>query len=78
MEYEIQLEELQIFEQDGRSLAVIKVVFRRNMEYHVTNVFLQTFVLVSVGYLTFFFRFYTLIYPYGWAFMFVSQGGQLY
>ena len=56
VEYEIQLEDLQIKDDDSYSAAEVKVVFRRRMEYHVTNTFLQTFVLVSVGYLSFFFR----------------------
>ncbi|TRY75302.1 hypothetical protein TCAL_15664 [Tigriopus californicus] len=56
VEYEIQLEDLQIGEEDGVSKAIVKVVFRRRMEYHVTNTFLQTIILVSVGFLSFFFR----------------------
>lgn len=56
VEYEIQLEDLQVMSVNNFSRAVVKVVFRRNMEYHVTNIFLQTLILVSVGYLSFFFR----------------------
>ena len=56
VEYEIQLEELQVMQVSNISRAVVKVVFRRRMEYHVTNIFLQTLILVSVGYLSFFFR----------------------
>ena len=34
----------------------LQIVFRRRMEFHVTNTFLQTFLLISVGYLSFFFE----------------------
>ncbi len=37
------------------SRAVVKFVFRRNMEFHVTNTFLQTFILVCVGYFSYYF-----------------------
>lgn len=33
-----------------------KVVFRRRMEFHVTNTFLQTFFLIWVGYLSLYFE----------------------
>ena len=56
MEYEIQYEDLQIRSRNNISTAVVKVIFRRRMEYHVTNTFLQTLILVSVGFLSFFFR----------------------
>ncbi len=43
---------------EGRpgSVAKIKVVFRRRMEYHLTSTFLQTLSLVGVGYMSLFFR----------------------
>ena len=55
VEYEIQLEALHIETVNRISRAVVKIVFRRNMWFHVTNTFLQTFVLVAVGALTLFF-----------------------
>ena len=33
----------------------MQIVFRRRMEFHVTNTFLQTLLLVVVGYMSFFF-----------------------
>ncbi len=38
------------------SHAVVKIVFRRRMEYHVTSIFLQTFVLTCVGFMSLFFH----------------------
>jgi hypothetical protein len=55
MEYEIQMEVLHIETVDQTSRAVVKIVFRRNMEFHVTNTFLQTFILIAVGLITLFF-----------------------
>lgn len=40
----------------GLMQGVITVVLRRRMEYHLTNTFLQTFLLVIIGFLSFFFR----------------------
>ena len=37
------------------SRAAVKIVFRRKMEFHVTNTFLQTFILVCVGYMSLYF-----------------------
>lgn len=55
MEYEIQLEELGITSVNRISRAVAKIVFRRRMEFHVTNTFLQTFILIGVGYMSLYF-----------------------
>ena len=41
MEYEIQTEALKILSINNISVASLKFVFRRRMEYHVTNTFLQ-------------------------------------
>ena len=41
VEYEIQKEILQIGSKNNISRAHLKFVFRRRMEYHVTNTFLQ-------------------------------------
>ncbi len=38
------------------SRAEVKIVFRRRMEYHVTNTFLQTGILMMVGYMSYYFR----------------------
>eukprot|EP00094_Tigriopus_californicus_P006421 TCALIF_06184-PA protein Name:"Similar to GLRB Glycine receptor subunit beta (Homo sapiens)" AED:0.20 eAED:0.20 QI:0/1/0.66/1/1/1/6/0/430 len=55
VEYEIQLEELGITSVNRISRAVAKIVFRRRMEFHVTNTFLQTFILIGVGYMSLYF-----------------------
>lgn len=55
MEYEIQKEALELKSVNGISRAVVKIVFRRRMEFHVTNTFLQTFILIGVGYMSLFF-----------------------
>ena len=55
VEYEIQMEALEFKSVNNISLGIVKFVFRRNMEFHVTNTFLQTFLLVCVGYFSYFF-----------------------
>ena len=37
------------------SEAVAKILFRRRMEYHVTNTLFQKFMLLLIGFLSFFF-----------------------
>ena len=46
MEYEIQTEALKILSINNISVASLKFVFRRRMEYHVTNTFLQVCTLL--------------------------------
>ncbi len=43
---------------DGRAggAARVRVFFRRRMEYHLTSTFMQTLVLIGVGYMSLFFR----------------------
>ncbi len=41
VEYEIQQEDLEISSKNNISRASLKFVFRRRMEYHVTNTFMQ-------------------------------------
>ena len=55
VEYEIQMEDLNFRTSNNISQGVVKFVFRRNMEFHVTNTFLQTFLLVCVGYFSYYF-----------------------
>ena len=55
MEYSIQLEALDLMSENEISRAAVKIVFRRKMEFHVTNTFLQTFILVCVGYMSLYF-----------------------
>ena len=55
-EYNIELEEMRVTSSNNISRAIVKFVFRRNMEYHVTNSLLQMFIMTSVGFLTFWFR----------------------
>ena len=37
------------------SQAEVLIVFQRRMEYHVTNIILQTFLLQLIGFMTMFF-----------------------
>ena len=55
VEYEIQLEDLTVESVNRISRGIVKIVFRRRMEFHVTNTFLQTFLLIGVGYMSLFF-----------------------
>ena len=55
VEYEIQMVALYTKSKQNISRAMARVVFRRRMEFHVTNTFLQTFTLVCVGYLSLYF-----------------------
>ena len=45
VEYEIQMEALQIVSENNISKAELKFVFRRRMEFHVANTFLQVNLL---------------------------------
>ena len=77
VEYKIQMQDLKILtSKDDISVAQVRVVFQRKMEYHVANTFLQvgnlklkqsqnsmkcplllqTFVIMMVGYLSFYFE----------------------
>ena len=55
VEYEIQMEALEFRSVNNVSQGIVKFVFRRNMEFHVTNTFLQTFLLTCVGYFSYYF-----------------------
>lgn len=55
VEYEIQMEALEFKSENNKSQAIVKFVFRRRMEFHVANTFLQTFILTCVGGFSFFF-----------------------
>ena len=55
VEYEIQMEALEFRSVNNISQGIVKFVFRRNMEFHVTNTFLQTFLLTCVGYFSYYF-----------------------
>ena len=55
MEYEIQMEALEMISVNNISRAEVKIVFRRRMEFHVTNTFLQTLILILVGYMSYYF-----------------------
>ena len=52
-EYEIQMEALQIKSFNNISQAIVKFVFRRRIEYHVTKTFLQVNILVLIMILTY-------------------------
>jgi len=56
LEYEIQDERLFIDNTNEESRAELKIVFRRRIEYHIFGVFIQQKVLISVGFLTYFFE----------------------
>ena len=55
VEYDIQMETMEITSNNNISRAIYKIVFRRKMEYHVTNTFLQTFLLLCIGYMSYYF-----------------------
>jgi len=55
VEYRIEMETLDFYSVNNISHAEAKVLFRRKMEYHVTNTFLQSFILIMVGYLSYYF-----------------------
>lgn len=55
VEYEVQLEAFETTSVNNISQAVVKIVFRRRMEYHVTNTFLQTIILVGIGFMSYYF-----------------------
>ena len=55
VEYEIQLEKLVMSSFKNISRGTVIIVFRRRMEYHVTNTFMQNFFLIGVGYMSLFF-----------------------
>ena len=55
VEYEIQKWVLEIKVVNKVSVAEVKIVFRRRIEYHVTNTMLQTLILIFVGYMSFHF-----------------------
>ena len=48
--------EVGVIESIDKSQFIINLTFKRRMEYHVTNTFLQTQLLILVGYLSFYFR----------------------
>jgi len=56
VEYDIQMEEMEFYIHHNVSYAETKVLFRRKMEFHATNTFLQTFILVMVGYMSYYFE----------------------
>ena len=56
VEYEIQMEALEMSSNNNISQAEVKIVFRRRMEFHVTNTFLQTLILLLVGYMSYYFK----------------------
>ena len=55
VEYEIQLEHLEMKAVNNISRAYIKIVFARKIEFHIANTFLQTFLLILVGYMSLYF-----------------------
>ena len=56
-EYNIVVEELNITtSEDDHSLALVKVVFRRQGGFHVVTTFVQTMVIILVAFVTFFFH----------------------
>ncbi len=49
------MERLEVTSSNNISTAEVKIVFRRRMEFHVTNTFLQTLILIMVGYMSYYF-----------------------
>ena len=52
VEYTIEKAALQVNSVNNVSRAYVKFVFKRRIEYHITNTITQTFILVIVGYLS--------------------------
>ena len=50
------MEALQFRSVNNISQGIVKFVFRRRMEFHVTNTFLQTLILTFVGYFSYYFE----------------------
>ncbi len=55
VEYDIRLLHFDVEERSNISVATVKIVFRRRMEFHVFSTFTQTGILVLAGYVTFHF-----------------------
>ena len=55
LEYTIEKEVLYTLSHKNISRAIVKFVFQRRIEYHIANTISQTFILLIVGYLSFFF-----------------------
>ena len=55
MEYDLQKEDIEIETVNNISRAVVKIVFRRRIIYHLTNTFLQTLLLSLIGFMSLFF-----------------------
>ncbi len=55
VEYDIQKWRLNVVSSGNISQAIVKIVFRRRMEYHVLSTFIQTGILVLTGYISFHF-----------------------
>ncbi len=58
LEYEILGQTLNIYdtEKDLAAKAVVKLVIRRRMEYHLTSTFMQTLILIGVGFMSLCFK----------------------
>lgn len=56
LEYEIQMWEMFIINSSSVSEVEIRIVFRRNIEYHIFGTFIQQIMLLIIGYLTFYFE----------------------
>jgi len=56
LEYEIQEWKVFIDNSGDMSVAEVKIVFRRKIEYHLLGIFLQQTILIVVGFLTFLFE----------------------
>ena len=56
LEYTVKQEAVKFIEKENVTWVAVCVVFQRRMEYHVSNTFLQSFVMVITGGLTFYFR----------------------
>jgi hypothetical protein len=52
VEYEIQLEKFEVLTRNNVSQSRVKIIFRRRMEYHLSGTFLQTIILILIGYLS--------------------------
>jgi hypothetical protein len=57
IEYEIITEKIPICQTENNiSFAQVDILFKRKFEYHITNTFFQTLLLIGIAYMTYFFE----------------------
>ena len=58
IEYEVVKEEMIFCTRDGLNIsyAQVDIIFKRKFEYHISNTFLSTLLLIIISFMTFFFE----------------------